>query len=249
MERRTLARFRGSEGDYQRFVEEDLEKDGVTHRLLQQKLPGGRRKVMLIRRSGGREYEDRVLDGSGPMSAGSRAASTVFGLACGVLALVSILETSPSSVPGWFGVLILAMGGFHFLRMGLSSRPRFEITEDGFIDRRFIGGGELHLEWDEIRDVRLARFGGQLEVFVRDPAAVRARAGWPRKLWMHLGALYGKNSYSIHPWYVGPNLVELRRFMERRMLELERSRIGLSAASEQSPGLPSTGGNAKGQKE
>lgn len=168
----------------------------------------------------GNEAPDRY-----ELSGRRRWAFVLFGVFYGLVALLSISDFSPSSVVGWLGLPILGLGSFHFLRAGLDSKPRFEFTSEGFVDRSCMGGGALHVRWEEIRGIEWTTFGGQLEISVRDPAKVRARAGWPRRFWMILGALYGKKTISIIPTASGPNLVELRARLDDRLFEFERSQL------------------------
>ena len=151
-----------------------------------------------------------------------------YGMGYSALSVLALSDFSPSGILGWLGLPLLVVGTFHFLRIGLDTRPRFEFTSDGFVDRTFMGGGDLRLQWEDIQDVRWTTFGGQLEILVRDSADVRRRAGWPRKLWMYLGTLYGKKTISVLPSSAGPNLVELKARIEARLFEHERSRLGLA---------------------
>lgn len=162
------------------------------------------------------------------MSPKHRLRYVFFGLGYSALSVLALSDFSPSGFLGWLGLPLLGIGTFHFLRIGLDSRPRFEFTSDGFVDRTFMGGGDLHLRWEDIQDVRWTAFGAQLEILVRDPAEVRRRAGWPRKLWLLLGTLYGKKTISVLPSSAGPNLVELKARIEARLFEHERSRLGLA---------------------
>jgi hypothetical protein len=162
-----------------------------------------------------------------------RIAYVFYGFFYGAICLLSISDFSPSGLLGWLALPLLGYGSFHFLRAGISSKPRFEMSDDGFVDRTFMGGGDLRLNWDEIQDLRWTTLGGRLEAKVEYPAKVRKRAGWPRRFWMSLGALYGKKTVSILPTSSGPNIVELEPLIEARLFEYERSQLGFSASNQE----------------
>lgn len=154
-----------------------------------------------------------------------RRSCVFFGILIGVVILSSVSDFSPSHAVGWLLLPYFAYASFNLLRVGLDRRPRFEITAEGFVDRTSWGGGDLRIEWSDIRDVRGTTFGGRLEIVVRDPAKVRRKAGWPRRFWMFLGALYGKRTISIIPSSPGPSLQDLKSRIEDRLFEFERNQL------------------------
>jgi len=179
--------------------------------------------------------EDRVWYS---MPTRRRIAYVVYGLFYGALSLLVFADFPYSSVFDFLIGPLLGYGSFHFLRAGLSSKPRFEMTADGIVDRTFMGGGDLHLAWREIRDLSWTPFGGQLEVLVADLRNTRERAGWPRRFWMLTAALRGKKTISIIPTSSGPNLAELGPIIQERLFEFERSQMGLTSPETRPDKLP-----------
>ena len=156
-----------------------------------------------------------------------RLISTVVGGGAAVIGAWGLFPLDQADVHSWILVAFMGFLSFHGFRRAFDPRPRFEVTPDGITDRTALGGGDLFIRWEEIREVRDPRFLGILEVLVRDPSLIRKRAGWPRRLWMMLGAAMGKREISITADALGPNMTELRGHVEAGLFAFERAELGL----------------------
>ncbi len=161
-----------------------------------------------------------------------RLASFVVGVAFAVIGVSGLIPMDQADVSSWVLVMTTGFLGFHWFRRALDPRPRFEVNSDGITDRNGAGGGDLFIGWEEIREIRGKSFGMAMEVLVRDPAEVRKKAGWPRRLWMMLGAAMGKRAVTIASDGLGPNMRRFREHVEAGLLAYERVELGLPPSSD-----------------
>ncbi len=149
-----------------------------------------------------------------------------------MIGVLGLIPMDQADVYSWLLVTFMGLLSVHLFRRALDPRPRFEVTSHGITDRTGLGGGDLFIRWEEIREIRDTPFGGNLEILVQDPAQIRKRAGWPRRLWMMLGAAKGKGEVTITSDPLGPNMAKLREHVEAGLLAYERAKLGLPPSSD-----------------
>lgn len=180
--------------------------------------------------------DSAVVGWSSKWSAKQRVASLGIGVAATVIGVLGLLPVYEGNLSTWLLAAFMGVLGVHGIRRAIDPRPRIEVTSDGITDRTALGGGDLLIRWEEIREVRLTPLGGKLELIVEDLAAVRKRAGWPRRLWMMLGAAKGKKAITITSDPLGPNMAIVRRQVERGLLAHERAELGLPPSPDRDVG-------------
>lgn len=154
-------------------------------------------------------------------------------------ALYALLNVFPSSHEGfapWLVGPFCVLASLHFLARAFDPRPRLVVDGEGIWDRTSIAGGQLHIPWHDILGVTVSKWRGTVEVEVRDFDELCRTAGLRRRIALHLGALFGKHTVSIVPTLLGLNREQLRKRLDKGLLEFERTALGLSPEAPSLPG-------------
>lgn len=156
-----------------------------------------------------------------------------FGFAL-VWALAALLQAFPPSGEQFYPWLMIPMSALislHFLGRSLDPRPRLVIDEGGIVDHTSIAGGDLHIPWAEVLSVSTSGLRGGVELTLRDPKALKAKAGWRRRVDLWLATLVGRRTVSINTTLLGVNRVELKSRIEDALLQFERRALGFDGDS------------------
>lgn len=160
-----------------------------------------------------------------------RVGELVFALLWALFCLMEFLPPSGHAWAPWFFGPLSALVSLNFIRRAFDSRPRLIVDSEGITDRAGPFGGSLFVPWSEIVDVSL-RWGGAVGVVVRDPDAVRRRAGVMRRIWMKLDqALGGGRTISIMLPVLSVGKRELKKRLEAGLLQFERRELGMRASA------------------
>jgi hypothetical protein len=143
-----------------------------------------------------------------------------------LISLLLFIDLFVSRGGGWLLPLLMGYIGVHFVRLAFDARPRFQVDEGGIIDRTFMGGGELRIPWEMVREVRVTGLGGALHVDVLEDAKLWRGAGWPRNLVLRLESLLGKRSVQVMAGSHLPNRSQVKDLLEAKLLAHERKQLG-----------------------
>ena len=169
--------------------------------------------------------EDLVVAGS----VGRRIGEFGIGVLWALFCLMNFFPPSGQALAPWLIGPISALVSLHFVRRAFDGRPRLIVDSEGITDRTALVGSSLFVPWSDIVDVSL-RWGSGVGLIVRDPAAVRRRAGISRRVWMRLEQALGVRTVPILLPVLSVGKRELKKRLEAGLLQFERRDLGLSAS-------------------
>jgi len=169
--------------------------------------------------------EDLVVAGS----VGRRIGEFGIGVLWALFCLMNFFPPSGQALAPWLIGPISALVSLHFVRRAFDGRPRLIVDSEGITDRTALVGSSLFVPWSDIVDVSL-RWGSGVGLIVRDPAAVRRRAGISRRVWMRLEQALGVRTVPILLPVLSVGKRELKKRLEAGLLQFERRHLGLSAS-------------------
>lgn len=149
-----------------------------------------------------------------------------------VFGLLSAFPPSGEYLLPWLVIPASVLGALHYFRRAFDRRPRLVVDAEGIIDRSYVAGGEIRIPWAEVLSVEPVRDSGAVELSVRDPAALRARAGLPRRAMMLFERLFGKRTVTISPMLLGMGPDQLRERLDAELLRFERRQMGLDGEAD-----------------
>jgi len=160
-----------------------------------------------------------------------RLGEFLFGSFWSLFTLLTLFPPSGDSFLPWLTVPLGALASFHFLKRGFDARPRLVVDSKGVLDRTSVFGRELHVPWQEIREVSVSKLNGVVLLHVRDLRALYSHATLGRRFELWVRRLRGFRSVGIGPTLLGMKHSEIGRRIGDALVDYERAELGLAPES------------------